>query len=134
MKSKILLLAVCAFVWPHNAATSSEPTAAQDFETVQDYQKLPLSASYALRTKDTDPPEGMRLDRLNLEITGKEAERIFKQMIAPAQNTDCEGQVHENYTRKVAGNFECVKDGSAYECTVGIDLDTGAAVEGYVCD
>lgn len=134
MKRRILFVVTCALVWAHSAAKSSEPAAAQNFETVQDYKKLPLTASYSLRTKDTDPPDGMRLDRLNLEITGKEAERIFKQMIASEQHVDCEGQAHENYTRKVAGGFECVKDGNAYECTVGIDLDTGAAVEGYVCD
>lgn len=134
MKRRIALIAACAFVWVHNAATSSEPTNTKDSLTEPDAGYLPLGAEYALGTKDTDPPDGARLDSMYLRITGKDAERIYKVMIAPEQRVDCEGQAHENYTRKVAGRLECSKNGGAYDCTVGIDLDTGAAIGGYVCD
>ena len=130
-----MIAAACAFLWADNAVTASAKTEkTQTGDTEQDSAYRPLEGSYALGTKDTDPPPGAKLDRLSLRITGRDAERIYKAMAAPEQRVDCEGQPHENYTRKVLGGFECDRDQSGYTCTVGIDLDTGAAVEGYVCD
>ena len=135
MQCMTVFAAVCALLWAGNAyAAADQNDAVQSGETERDSAYRPLEGSYALGTKDTDPPPGAKLDRLSLRITGRDAERIYKAMAAPEQGVDCEGQPHENYTRKVLGGFECDKDGSGYTCTVGIDLDTGAAVEGYVCD
>ena len=128
MQRITIAAALGSLVWAGSAAMSSEST------TTPDSGYLPLGALYALGTKDTDPPPGAKLDRLSLRITGKEAERIYKVMTSPEQRVDCEDQPHENYTRKVAGGFECDKNQGEYSCTVGIDLDTGTAVEGYVCD
>jgi len=135
MQRMAVVAAVCTFLWADNAAAASGKTeATRNGDTEHDSAYRPLEGSYALGTKDTDPPPGAKIDRLSLLITGRDAERIYKAMAAPEQRVDCEGQPHGNYTRKVAGGLECDKDQSGYTCTVGIDLDTGAAVEGYVCD
>lgn len=135
MQRMTVIAAVFVFLWADSsAAKSSETEAAQNSDVQQDSAYRSLEGSYALGTKDTDPPPGAKVDRLSLRITGSDAERIYKAMAASEQRVDCEGQPHENYTRKVAGGLECDKDQNGYTCTVGIDLDTGAAVEGYVCD
>jgi len=86
----------------------------------------------------TDPPPDEKKDRVVMSIEGESAKDIYNTMLTPARRTTCDGVPTFNLPRlmKTAGDLECFFDetNKIYQCLIGIKLDTGATVFGYVCD
>lgn len=96
----------------------------------QEYERI--SGSYAIVSQNiVDPAPGEKKDRVALSFDSDTARRIFMSMPAASRRNACSADL----VTKSSGGLVCshdVKRGE-YQCTVGILLETGDAVDVSVC-
>lgn len=94
---------------------------------------VPYQGAYILYSGDlgdwaAPPAAGAKLD---LEITGDAAKKIYAQLGAKAQHSEC---VEPGDKMRSKGDIDCIQyaDGTA-ACHVGIDLRSGKSIPGSIC-